>query len=232
MRITLTVIDGPHKGQTFSFSGHDTFLVGRSRRAHFQLPAKDKFFSRVHFLIEVNPPSCRIMDMGSRNGTHLNGKKVDMNDLSHGDEIRAGHTVLKVTFEGTELSSESVVLPPPMILPEAVVPLPPFVVPSPFCRACDAPVASPTVLLCAACQSMAREQEQIVEGYQVVRIVGQGSMGVVYLALRLADGTMVALKSVVPAVAGTRAQVERFLREAEILRQLSHPHIVPFRDLG
>jgi serine/threonine-protein kinase len=79
---------------------------------------------------------------------------------------------------------------------------------------------------------MSTEQEQVVEGYQVVRVLGQGSMGVVYLALRQSDGLMVALKSVVPAVAGTRSQVERFLREAEILRQLSHPNIVPFRDLG
>ena len=49
-RITLQVTDGPHKGQTFTFQGHDTFLVGRSKRAHLRLPAKDMFFSRVHFL--------------------------------------------------------------------------------------------------------------------------------------------------------------------------------------
>src|SRR5204862_5119825 len=80
----------------FTFSGHDTFLVGRSRRAHFRLPQKDKYFSRVHFLIEINPPRLRIMDMGSRNGTHVNGQKVDMTDLKDGDQIRAGHTVLRV----------------------------------------------------------------------------------------------------------------------------------------
>ena len=61
MRITLTVTDGPHKGQSYSFSGHDTFLVGRSKRAHFRLPQKDRYFSRIHFLVEVNPPHCRIM---------------------------------------------------------------------------------------------------------------------------------------------------------------------------
>jgi serine/threonine-protein kinase len=57
-------------------------------------------------------------------------------------------------------------------------------------------------------------------------------MGVVYLAVRKSDSLLVALKTIVPAVAGTRAQVERFLREAEILRQLSHPNIVSFRDMG
>jgi serine/threonine-protein kinase len=57
-------------------------------------------------------------------------------------------------------------------------------------------------------------------------------MGVVYLARRAANGSLVALKTIIPAVAGSRAQVERFLREADVLRGLSHPHIVAFRELG
>jgi serine/threonine protein kinase len=97
MRVILTVIAGPHqKGLEFAFDKHDTFLVGRSRHAHFQLPAMDKYFSRVHFMMEVNPPQCRLIDMGSHNGTYVNGEKVLTADLKDGDEIRAGHTVLRV----------------------------------------------------------------------------------------------------------------------------------------
>src|SRR5262245_57153866 len=95
MRVMLTVTAGPHKGRVFVFSGHDTFLVGRSHRAHFQLPRKDTYFSRIHFMVEVNPPHCRIVDMGSRNGTHVNGEKVDMADLRPGDRIKAGRTILR-----------------------------------------------------------------------------------------------------------------------------------------
>src|SRR5437667_5484863 len=102
MRVTLTVTGGPHEGQTFSFSGHDTFLVGRSKRAHFRLPAKDRYFSRVHFLVEVNPPQCRLMDMGSRNGTYVNGQRVQSADLKDGDQIKAGHTYLSLKVEGVD----------------------------------------------------------------------------------------------------------------------------------
>src|SRR5262245_19908683 len=56
MPICLTVIEGPHQGHVYNFGGHDTFLVGRSKHAHFRLPNKDKYFSRIHFLMEVNPP--------------------------------------------------------------------------------------------------------------------------------------------------------------------------------
>lgn len=87
MRITLTVTEGPHAGQVFTFQEHDNFIVGRSKRAHFRLPLKDKYFSRIHFMVEVNPPHCRLMDMGSTNGTHVNGQKVTMADLKDGDQI-------------------------------------------------------------------------------------------------------------------------------------------------
>jgi eukaryotic-like serine/threonine-protein kinase len=105
MQVTLILTTGPHKGLAFSFTGHDTFLVGRSRHAHFRLPVNDKAFSRVHFMVEVNPPRCRLIDMGSHNGTYVNGQKVMSADLADGDQIRAGHTILAVRVE--EDSSET-----------------------------------------------------------------------------------------------------------------------------
>src|ERR1019366_2523816 len=93
------VIAGPHEGKEFTFDRSDTFLVGRSQHAHFQLPAKDKYFSRIHFMMEVNPPQCRLIDMGSHNGTYVNGAQVLTADLKDGDQIRAGHTVLRVQVQ-------------------------------------------------------------------------------------------------------------------------------------
>jgi serine/threonine-protein kinase len=57
-------------------------------------------------------------------------------------------------------------------------------------------------------------------------------MGVVYRAARAADGAEVAVKTVRPAVAADAAAAERFLREASILKQLCHPNIVAFHDMG
>src|SRR5947209_18039251 len=117
MQVILIVIAGPHKGLQFSFDRHDTFLVGRSRHAHFQRPAKDKYFSRIHFMMEVNPPECRLIDMGSHNGTYVNGQRTLMADLKDGDQIRAGHTILRLKVaqgapddEGSTIQFEA---PPP-----------------------------------------------------------------------------------------------------------------------
>src|SRR5581483_255405 len=67
--------------------------------------------------------------------------------------------------------------------------------------------------------------------YRPVKELGRGGMGVVYLAER-DDGTKAAVKTIIPAAAGTPKQVERFLREADVLRQLRHPHVVEFYESG
>lgn len=94
MRITLTIIAGPLQGTEFSFAERDTFLVGRSRYAHFRV--KDKYLSSIHFMMELKPPLCRLIDLGSHNGTFVNGTKTFTADLKTGDVIRAGHTTLQV----------------------------------------------------------------------------------------------------------------------------------------
>lgn len=95
-RLLLQATEGPHKGETFTCQGHDIFLVGRSKQAHLQL--RDDFFSRAHFMIEANPPSCRLMDLASRNGTFVNGERVRSVELRDGDTIKAGNTILKVSM--------------------------------------------------------------------------------------------------------------------------------------
>src|SRR3954447_13837499 len=98
MKVSLTVTEGPHEGRAFEFRDHDTFIVGRSKDAQFRLPFKDKTLSRVHFMVEVNPPRCRLMDMASLNGTRVNGRKVTTIDLPDGDVIQGGRTVIAVAF--------------------------------------------------------------------------------------------------------------------------------------
>jgi serine/threonine-protein kinase len=236
MRVTLTVIAGPNAGTEYSFAGHDIFVVGRSKRAHFQLPGTDRYFSRIHFLVEVNPPRCRLMDMNSRNGTHVNGRKVKAADLKDGDEIRGGRTVLRVAVQNDEtVPADQAALP----TTETVVPIPVAAAPAVAstvgraclaCGALEAESAAPS--LCPACRELARRHPQPIAGYQIIKQLGKGGMGVVYLAVRAADGAVLALKTIIPEGEPEPHEVQRFLREAEILRRLDHPHIVAFRDLG
>jgi len=256
MKMTLRVIAGPHKGRKFAFDGHDTFLVGRSKRAHFRLATKDKYFSRIHFMVEVNPPHCRLMDMGSRNGTYVNDQKVSRADLRAGDRIRAGRTILVLSMKKSRSAVAPVAKPyraPPARAAASRATPSGLETTVKWCRACRGSIstardgredhdrrkpASVTSVFCAlrevcpVCQEKIRHHLQIIPGYQIIQELGRGSMGVVYQALRSHDGSVVALKTITPAVAPAPADIGRFQREASILYELDHPHIVALRDTG
>jgi serine/threonine-protein kinase len=227
LRIVLAVTAGPHLGEQFEFTEHSTFLVGRCRHAQFHLK-KDRYLSRVHFLVEVNPPCCRLVDMGSHNNTSVNGKKVLQADLQDGDRIKAGHTLLRVTIENDQ--------PPPRRPPLVAGPVSAGRPEQPAVPAAVTVPAGAVAQIPPPAPDPPRPglggQVQPIPGYQIVRELGRGAMGVVYLAQRLATGTAVALKTITPAVSGTPELFARFLREANILRELVHPHIVSFREMG
>jgi len=68
--------------------------------------------------------------------------------------------------------------------------------------------------------------------YRIVRPLGAGGMGTVYEAVQLSIDRHVAIKVVRDELAHDRATVKRFLREARLLVQLSHPNIVNVYDYG
>ena len=70
-------------------------------------------------------------------------------------------------------------------------------------------------------------QRALAGRYSLVREIGRGGMGVVYLARDVNLDRPVAIKLLPPAMAGDSELKERFLREARTAAQLSHPNIVP-----
>ena len=72
--------------------------------------------------------------------------------------------------------------------------------------------------------------------YEVVRELGKGAMGIVYLAKDPLIGRMVALKTIRLTDSGDEEEVrefqQRFLREAQAAGILSHPAIVTVHDIG
>jgi tetratricopeptide (TPR) repeat protein len=68
--------------------------------------------------------------------------------------------------------------------------------------------------------------------FEIVRIIGRGGMGAVFLARQVSLDREVALK-VVSDISGARGKtIERFKREAKVLAKISHPNIVPIYEVG
>ncbi len=71
---------------------------------------------------------------------------------------------------------------------------------------------------------------QTIRDYQIIRKVGEGGQGVVYLAQHTASGRDVSLKVIRPELARDPDTVRRFQMEAVIAFRLKHPNIVPLVD--
>jgi len=115
MKVILSVVSGPRKGEKKDFEEADLFIVGRSPDCTFVVP-DDPFLSRHHFLLEANPPEMTLQDLGSRNGTIVNEMKIggrsadetpeaakdrcrERISLKNGDVVKVGKTEIRVTLE-------------------------------------------------------------------------------------------------------------------------------------
>jgi len=82
----------PHRFALFDLA--DNLTVGRDR-AHCDVAVQDPRVSRAHFRISMGTSGPLIEDLGSSNGTYLNGQRVEgAAALSDGDRIEFGRSAL------------------------------------------------------------------------------------------------------------------------------------------
>lgn len=227
MQVNLKVLAGPYRDRVFCFTQPDTFLIGRSNEAHLCL-TEDKFFSRHHCLLEINPPHCFLRDLGSTNGTFVDGEKVSEAFLRSGAQIQGGETVLLVEVDVG--SSAPNTTPTAAVRPTIVTVV---------CLNCgrreEAQANSPEeqlTFLCEDCRIELKKSPQPIPGYDMVRVLGRGGMGCVMLGRHQKTGEAVAIKTLLPEFAVSEKHMRRFMREIDVAASLKHPSIVQFLDRG
>jgi serine/threonine-protein kinase len=231
MGIVLRVTSGPHSGQEYLIDQPGTFTVGRSARVPFSMTG-DLVLSREHFQIDYQPPLCHLIDLGSTNGTKLNGLRIGRVGLREGDMIEAGDSEFAVHFiEGSKDSGDLAT-----------------------CAGCGgririgsisaesangAPLGSyeGEVWLCDDCQARRLKFPRTNPDYLIEEWIGGGGMGEVFRARQLSRNRPVAIKM----ISGNSALGEKasryFRREIEVLRDLlkpggwCHPGIVAFYEI-
>lgn len=230
MQVNLRVLAGPYEGRVFCFTQPDTFLIGRSNDAHLCL-TDDKFFSRNHCLLEITPPHCFLRDLGSTNGTFVNGQRVAEAFLENGAKIQGGETVLLVEVSTGEVSAD-------INDSRAEDSVRPTII-TVACLNCgrreEAQAASAEehlTYLCEDCRIELKKTPQPIPGYDMVRVLGRGGMGCVMLGRHHTTGKAVAIKTLLPEFAVSDKAMRRFMREIDVAASLKHKSIVEFIDRG
>ncbi|MDI7269986.1 MAG: serine/threonine-protein kinase, partial [Myxococcota bacterium] len=74
------------------------------------------------------------------------------------------------------------------------------------------------------------EQQEVIKGYRLVRPLGKGGMGTVFVVEKLSTHELYAMKFLVDELAEEEQYGARFAREIEALRSIRHPHVVDIFD--
>ena len=77
-----------------------------------------------------------------------------------------------------------------------------------------------------------KEHPAKLAGFEIIESIGQGGMGSVYKARQVSMDRLVALKILSRRLAGSKAYVQRFVREARAAAKLNHVNIVQGIDVG
>src|SRR5688572_7010896 len=249
-RVRIVVTAGPLKSKELSVDRHDVLLFGRGADCRLRV-AEDPSASRHHFALEVNPPHIRVRDLGSANGTYVNGRKVGGRavgespeaaqrrahpevDLRDGDEIRAGQSVLRVLVKPEERRE----------------------VEAAACGECGAAlkpaggVGADGLHLCATCRAQGQQNPhpllvrlvarlprpdapaRVIAGHTIERLLDRGGFGAVYLAREPDTNEEVALKVMLAHAAVDESSRRRFAREIDTMRAVRHTNIVALRRGG
>ncbi len=236
MDLLLRVTSGPHAGEERRIDPSDVFLVGRSSRASFPM-VQDVLLSRDHFQIEKHDLACHLVDLGSTNGTKVNGLRVERVLIREGDVIAAGESTFEVVVFGSHPGSPV----------------------SQSCLGCGARLslngdggsrsgertgvldadayATIDSGLCADCLAMRRRFPETHPDYLIEELVGEGGMGEVYRATQLSTNRRVAIKMLLVNGSPGDKAFNYFQREIRVLQDLlmpggkCHPCIVEFYDI-
>ena len=101
--LKIKMVEGPSVGQEFDIPAEGTVVLGR--RSNCNVQVADPKASRVHSEITSGAGRLYVRDMGSRNGTLINGRRLEPETpepLEAGDRITIGDTVYTITDIGAK----------------------------------------------------------------------------------------------------------------------------------
>ena len=107
-KVSVVILSGPAAGSEYLLEKRQ---VGVGRGAENAITIDDQAMSKAHAVFEFSDSGYRIRDLGSMNGTLLNGSEIGVAELKHGDRIKMGEHTFQLVLEKREVRPRTYVLP-------------------------------------------------------------------------------------------------------------------------
>ena len=107
MDVALVLVRDRGERRRFPLGG-DVVMIGRGEGCDLRIPLGD--VSRKHCSVVQSEGQLLIQDLGSSNGTYVNGKRIQEASLRPGDQIRIGSLRFVVQVDGSPTDEEAVAM--------------------------------------------------------------------------------------------------------------------------
>lgn len=244
MRFGLRMLQGAFAGRVLGLAQNQTVIMGRGSDTSVRLP--DMSLSRRHCQLTNTPRGLLIADLGSSNGTYLNGNRLPQgwHQVRPGDRVSLGNCeFLAFDYDAQQaVASSGVHRGPQPTQPGSS---------GAHRQQPQQPGGSGVHRQQAPGGSGVHRQEpqhagaagdsgqnnlgvepDRFEGFVLQRKLGQGAFGEVFQAVETAQNRVVALKVVNAQLVRNPKDIQRFLREAETGQSLNHPNILKIYSAG
>src|SRR5436305_14488731 len=184
MRVELRFVRGPRAGQSYPLDDNATVVVGRGVETSFRI--QDPSISRRHCLITNSPQGGLIADLGSSNGTYVNGQRIGTwTQIKPNDQVILGNNELHVFAAAPVVAAA--VQGGGVHMGSA---------PAAICSNCNKPVTAQDVssgrvrqdtngrLICSDCLKQFDFDANLIDGFTIQKKLGQGAFGAVYKAVQ------------------------------------------------
>lgn len=225
MVVTITITKGRDAGRVVRLEEGETKTLGRGSRADVIL--SDVVVSRVHCRIRLEGGACYVRDMGSRNGTSVNGRPItDEARLADDDALGLGTELAEVRITPDTRPEEDSADPTPVSTPAVSI------------EADEKPRARPDTEITRAEYELELQGEDerligaVIGGCRIEGLLGRDDLSSLYRATQISMERAVALKILSPAMNGDRRSKERFIGAARAGGKLNHPNIIRVYDAG
>ena len=246
VNVSIKITRGEHTSENVVIETPKTLFIGRNEDCTIRFT--DKTVSRFHCMLDIAPPSIKVRDFGSLNGTYVNDTLIGMREKGQSiEEARKRQGLIVDLFNGDKLRLGSNCEVQFSVTSDL------------YCHRCgvnvglrsdDFCILNGDKVLCNRCKANEEmekskerqvnipkpaisiverrkgKEESLFPGFKVIRHIGHGGMGEVLLAESEEDKKVYAIKRMLPKAMASAKMKDSFLREASLANQLFHPNIV------